>query len=97
MTILKLLWLDLVGGLVCHKITTYESAVMTFLGVYIDTTLSMAKHTDHISRSANLAIGKISSVRHLLTRKATTQLMCSFVQSLSFFFTILTFCSLNHF
>ena len=41
------------------------------LGVYIDTTLSMAKHIDHISRSAYLEIRRISSVRHLLTRKAT--------------------------
>ena len=50
------------------------------LGVYIDATLSMVKHIDHISRSAYLEIRKISSVRHL-TRKATVQLMCSFVQS----------------
>ena len=28
---LKLLWLDLVGGSVCHKITTYELVVVTFL------------------------------------------------------------------
>ncbi|WP_419588368.1 hypothetical protein, partial [Thiolapillus sp.] len=51
------------------------------LGVYIDATLSMAKHIDHISRSAYLEIRRISSVRHLLTRKATVQLMCSFVLS----------------
>ena len=41
------------------------------LGVHIDATLSMAKHIDHISRSAYLEIRRISSVRHLLTRKAT--------------------------
>ena len=51
------------------------------LGVYIDATLSMAKHIDHISRSAYLEIRGISSVRHLLTRKVTFQLMCSFVLS----------------
>ena len=39
------------------------------LGVYTDATLSMAKHTDHISRSAYREIRGISSVRHLLTRK----------------------------
>ena len=52
------------------------------LGVYIDATLSMAKHTDHFSRSAYLEIKRISCVRHLLTRKATVQLMSSFVLSL---------------
>ena len=41
----------------------------------------MAKYIDHISRSACLEIRRISSVRHLLTRKATVQLMCSFVLS----------------
>ena len=51
------------------------------LGVYIDATLSVAKHIDRISRSAYLEIRRISSVRHLLTRKATVQLMCSFVLS----------------
>ena len=49
------------------------------LGVYIDATLSMAKLTDHINRSAYLEIKRISSVRHLLTGKATVQPMCSFV------------------
>ena len=48
------------------------------LGVYIDATLSTAKRTDHISRSAYLEIRRISSVRHLLTRKATVQLISSF-------------------
>ena len=51
------------------------------LGVYIDSTLSMAKHIDHISRSACREIRRINSIRHLLTRKATAQLMCSFVLS----------------
>ena len=51
------------------------------LRVYIDATLSMAKHIDHIRHSAYLEIRRISSVRHLLTRKATVQLMCSFVLS----------------
>ena len=41
----------------------------------------MAKLTDHINRSAYLEIKRISSVRHLLTRKATVQLMCSFFLS----------------
>ena len=41
----------------------------------------MAKHIDHISRSVYLEIRRISSVRHLLTRKVTVQLMCSFVLS----------------
>ena len=49
------------------------------LGVYIDATLSTAKHIDHIRLSAYLEIRRISSVRHLLLRKATVQLMCSFV------------------
>ena len=53
------------------------------LGVYIDATLAMDKHIDHISRSAYLEIRRINSVRHLLTRKATVQLMCSFVLSRS--------------
>ena len=43
-----------------HKTTTLELAVKIFLskamqknlGVYFDATLYMAKHTDHISRSA---------------------------------------------
>ena len=39
----------------------------------------MAKHIDHISRSAYLEIRRISSIRHLLTRKATAQLMYFFV------------------
>ena len=51
------------------------------LGVYVDATLSVAKHIDHISRSAYLEIRRISSVHHLLTRKATVQLMYSFVLS----------------
>ena len=49
------------------------------LGVYADATLSMAKHINHISHSAYLEIRRISSVRHVLTRKATVQLMCSFL------------------
>ena len=51
------------------------------LGIYIDATLFMAKHLDQISRSAYCEVRRISSVRHLLTRKATAQLMCSFVLS----------------
>ena len=49
------------------------------LGVYIEATLSMAKRIDHIRRSSYAQIRRISSIRHLLTRKATVQLMCSFV------------------
>ena len=41
----------------------------------------MAMHTDHISRSEYLEIRRISSVRDLLTRKATAQLMWFFVLS----------------
>ena len=44
-------------------------------------TLSMAMHIDHTSRSAYLEIRRISSVRHLLTRKVTVQIVCSFVLS----------------
>jgi len=44
-------------------------------------TLSMVKHTDHISCSAYLKIRRISLIHHLLTTKATAQLMCSFVLS----------------
>ena len=62
-----------------HDIS-FRTHVKSF-GVYIDATLSMAKHIDHISRSAYLEIRRISSVRHLLLRKATVQLMCSFVLS----------------
>ena len=51
------------------------------LGVYIDATLSTVKHIDHISRSAYLEIRKNWSIRHLLTTKATAQLMCSLVLS----------------
>ena len=56
------------------------------IGVYIDTTLSMVKHTDHISHSAyhshlEIRIRRVNSIRHLLTTKSTTQLMCSFVLS----------------
>ena len=51
------------------------------LGIYIDATLFMAKHTDHNSHSAYLEIRRIGSVRHLLMRKTTVQLMCSFVLS----------------
>ena len=47
----------------------------------IDATLSMAKHIDHISRSVYFEIRRISSIRHLLTTKATAQLMCSLVLS----------------
>ena len=43
--------------------------------------LSIAKHIDHISHSAYLEIGRISSIHHLLTRKVTAQLMGSFVLS----------------
>ena len=52
-----------------HDIS-YKSHVKS-VGVYIDVTLSMAKHTDHINRSAYLEIRRISSVSSLLTRKAT--------------------------
>ena len=55
--------------------------MIKFPRVYIDATLSMVKHTDHISRSAHLEMRRISSVRHLLTTKATAQLMSSFVLS----------------
>ena len=41
----------------------------------------MVKQIDHISRSVYLEIRRISSIRHLLTTKATAQLMCSFVLS----------------
>ena len=41
----------------------------------------MVKHTDHISCSAYLKIRRISLIHHLLTTKATAQLMCSFVLS----------------
>ena len=41
------------------------------LGAYIDASLSVAKYTDHISRSAFIEVRRISSVRYLLTRKAT--------------------------
>ena len=51
------------------------------LGFYIDPNLSMAKHVDHISRSAYLEIRRISCICHLLTRKATAQLTCSFFLS----------------
>ena len=51
------------------------------VGVYIDATLSMVKHIDHISHSAHLKIRRISSSCHLLTPKATVQSMCSFVLS----------------
>ena len=51
------------------------------IGLYIDATLSMAKRTDHISRSVYLELRRMSFIRHLLTRKATAQLMCSFVLS----------------
>ena len=47
------------------------------LGVYTDATV----YSDHISRSADLEIRRISSIRHLLATKATAQLMCSFVLS----------------
>ena len=79
MTKPKLLWLDNYLRVGSHYIS-FESHVKS-LGVYIDATLSMVKHTDHISRSEYLEIRRISSIRHLLTRKATTQLMCSFILS----------------
>ena len=60
-----------------HNIS-FKSHVKS-LGVYIDAALSLAKYFDHISRSAFIEIRRISSIRHLLTRKATVQLMCSFV------------------
>ena len=47
-------------------------------GVCTDAALSMMKHTDHLSRLAYLEIRRISSVRHLLTTKATAQLMIVF-------------------
>ena len=65
---------------VCSHDISFKCHVKS-LGVYIDATLSMAKHIDHISHSEYLEIRRISSVRHLLTRKATVQLMCSFVLS----------------
>ena len=60
-----------------HNIS-FKSHVKS-LGVYIDATLTLAKYIDHISRAAFIEIRRISSIRHLLTRKATVQLMCSFV------------------
>ena len=83
MTKPKLFWLDLVKRSACHKKTTWELAIMTFppktmsknLGVCTDSTLSTVKHIDHISHSAYLEIRRISSTRHLLTTKATAQLV----------------------
>ena len=62
-----------------HDIS-FKSHIKSF-GVYIDATLSMAKHIDRIKCLSYLEIRRISSVRHLLTRKVTVQLMCSFVLS----------------
>ena len=57
-----------------------SSKVMgTNLGVYIS--LCMAKQIDNIDRSAYPEIRNISSIRHLLTTKATAQLLCSLVPS----------------
>ena len=39
----------------------------------------MVHRIDHISRAAYLQIRRISSIRHLLTTKATAQLMFSFI------------------
>ena len=55
---------------VCSHDISLKSHVK-ILGVYINATQSVAKHIDCISRSAYLEIRRISSVRHLLTRKAT--------------------------
>ena len=64
---LKLLWLDLVGGSLCHKIAIWKLAVMIFLSKAISkprglhyATLSMAKHIDHISRSAYFEIEELA-------------------------------------
>ena len=62
------------------------------LGVYIDATLSMAKHIDHMSRSVYFEIRRISSTRHRLTTKATAQLMCPLF---SVGWTAATLCSLT--
>ena len=65
---LKLLWLDLIRISVCHKVATWELAVMTFLskvmskvfGVYFDATLSIVKHIDHVSHSVYLEIEELA-------------------------------------
>lgn len=88
-TKLNLCWFDLVKGAMCHKIATWELAVMIFssqvmlknLGVYSDTTLSTGKHIYHISRSTYLEISRISSNHQFYTAKTTAQLMCYFVHS----------------
>ena len=96
MTKLKLFWLDLVEGSECHKITTWELAVMTLFskamskisGSTLTLTLSMVKHIDRMSRSVDLVIRRISSIRHLPTTKTTAQLICSFVLSTATLFSL---------
>ena len=55
------------------------------LWVYTNASLSMVKHSDHITHSVYLKIRRIS---HILTRKNTDQLLCSFVISHSDFLLI---------
>ena len=83
---LKLLWLDLIGGSVCHKTATWELAVMILLSKAMSKvsgftlTLPCKAYWPH-QCSAYLEIRRISSVCHLLTRKDTVLLMCSCVLS----------------
>ena len=94
MTKTNLFWLDLVKGSALSQENHLRvgSLEISFkdhvknLGVYINATLSMVKHIDHISRSACLEIRGMSSIRHRRTTKATAHLMCSFVLSRLDFF-----------
>ena len=47
-----------------------SKAMSKVLGVYIDVTLSVVKHIDHIIRLAYLEIRRFRSVRHLLTSES---------------------------
>ena len=58
---------------------SFKSHIKTLGVSNTDGTLSVAKHTDHISRSTYFEIRRISSIHHLRTRIAIANLICSFV------------------
>ena len=103
MTKLKVFWLDIVEGSACHKITIWELAIMTFpskamLKISGSTltllTLSVAKHTDHISRSAHLEIRRITDCLPSQSRR-TKPLLSWCVLLFSVGWTVTTLCSLT--
>lgn len=63
-----------------HSMIT-PSPVSKNLGVFMDSSLNMRKHVDHVCKTSLMAIRKISKIRRYLDYATTTRLVHAFVTS----------------